>query len=220
MGSISKLERARLYLVAGVGNPQDHKGVLGVEEAVEGGVDILQLRDYSLKDSELLSIAHKFRALTRRYRILFIVNNRPDIARLSDADGVHVGQEDLTIAQVRKIIGEGKVVGVSTHSLDQAQKAISDGADYIGVGPVYPTPTKEGRPAVGVEYVREVAALHPPIPFFAIGGINPTNIDEVLRAGATRLAVVRAITEAKDPKAAAEGLQKALDKGHVKAARP
>jgi thiamine-phosphate pyrophosphorylase len=187
---------------------------------VEGGVDILQLRDYSLKDSELLSIAHKFRALTRRYRILFIVNNRADIARLSDADGVHVGQEDLTVAQVRKIIGEGKVVGVSTHSLDQAQKAISDGADYIGVGPIYPTPTKEGRPAVGVEYIQEVAAIHSPIPFFAIGGINTTNIDEVLRAGATRLAVVRAITEAKDPKAAAEGLQKALDKGRVKAARP
>jgi thiamine-phosphate pyrophosphorylase len=220
MGSISKLERARLYLVTGAGNPEGHKGFQMVEEAVEGGVDILQLRDYSLKDSELLSMAHKFRALTRRYRILFIVNNRADIARLSDADGVHVGQEDLTVAQVRKIIGEGKVVGVSTHSLDQAQKAISDGADYIGVGPVYPTPTKEGRRAVGVEYIRQVAAIHPPIPFFAIGGINAANIDEVLQAGATRLAVVRAITEAKDPKAAAEGLQKALDKGRVKAARP
>ncbi|HTC21966.1 MAG TPA: thiamine phosphate synthase [bacterium] len=219
MGSISKLERARLYLVAGAGNPQDHAGFKSVEDAVEGGVDILQLRDYSLKDSELLAMAHKFRALTRRYRILFIVNNRPDIARLSDADGVHVGQDDLTVAQVRKIIGEGKVVGVSTHSLDQAQKAISDGADYIGVGPVYPTPTKEGRPAVGLEYVRQVAGLHPSIPFFAIGGIHLSNIEEVLRAGAMRLAVVRAITEAKDPKAAAEGLQKALDKGLAKTAR-
>ncbi len=149
MGSISKLERARLYLVAGAGNPKDHKVFKAIEEAVEGGVDILQLRDYSLSDSELLSMAHQFRALTRRYRILFIVNNRPDIARLADADGVHVGQEDLPIKEVRKIIGEGKVVGVSTHRLEEAQRAISDGADYIGVGPVYPTPTKEGRPAVG-----------------------------------------------------------------------
>lgn len=111
-------------------------------------------------------------------------------------------------------------MGVSTHSLDQSQKAISDGADYLGVGPVYPTPTKEGRPAVGVEYVRQVAGLHPPIPFFAIGGINSSNIEEVLRAGATRLAVVRAIVEAKNPKAAAEELQKALDKQTTKAARP
>jgi thiamine-phosphate pyrophosphorylase len=220
MGTISKLERARLYLVAGAGNLQDHKGFKAVEEAVEGGVDILQLRDYSLKDSKLFSMARQFRALTRRYRILFIVNNRPDIARLSDADGVHVGQEDLSIHEVRKIIGEGKIVGVSTHSLDQAQKAISDGADYIGVGPVYPTPTKEGRSAVGVDYVRQVAEIHPPIPFFAIGGINSSNIEEVLRVGATRLAVVRAITEAKNPKAAAEELQKALEKRPVKAARP
>ena len=219
MGSISKLERARLYLVTGAGISPDHKDFKMVEEAVEGGVDILQLRDYSLKDSELLSIAHKFRALTRRYRILFIVNNRPDIARLSDADGVHVGQEDLPIAEVRKIIGEGKVVGVSTHRLEEAQKAIAEGADYIGVGPVYPTPTKEGRPAVGVGYVRQIAEIHPPIPFFAIGGINSSNIEEILRAGAKRLAVMRAITEAKNPKAAAEELQKALDK-RLKAARP
>ncbi len=220
MGTISKLERARLYLVTGAGSFQDHKQFKVAEEAVEGGVDILQLRDYSVKDSELLSMARQFRALTRRYRILFIVNNRPDIARLADADGVHVGREDLSVQEVRKVIGEGKVVGVSTHNLDQAQKAISDGADYIGVGPVYPTPTKAGRPAVGVEYVRQVAEIHPPIPFFAIGGINSSNIEEVLRAGATRLAVVRAITEAKNPKTAAEELQKALDKRPAKAARP
>ncbi len=220
MGSISKLERARLYLVTGAGSPLGPQGFKMVEEAVEGGVDILQLRDYSSKDSELLSMARQFRALTRRYRILFIVNNRPDIAHLSDADGVHVGQEDLPVAQVRKIIGEGKIVGVSTHSLDQAQKAMSDGADYIGVGPVYPTPTKEGRPAVGVEYVRQGSEIHSPIPFFAIGGITLSNIEEVLRAGARRVAVVRAITESKDPKAAADELQKALDKGPAKASRP
>lgn len=220
MGTISKLERSRLYLVAGAGSLLDHQDFKAVEEAVEGGVDILQLRDYSLKDAELLSLAHKFRALTRRYRILFIVNNRPDIARLVDADGVHVGQEDLSVKEVREIIGEGKVVGVSTHSLEEARKAILDGANYMGVGPVYPTPTKRGRPAVGVDYVRQVAEIHPPIPFFAIGGINLTNIEEVLRAGATRLAVVRAITEAKNPKTAAEELQKALDKRSAKASRP
>jgi len=206
----TKLHQARLYLVMGVGKESPAKSFRIAEAALKGGVDILQLRDYSLTDPQLLSAAKKFRVLTRRHRTLFIVNNRPDIARLSDADGVHVGQDDLSIAQARSILGRGKLVGLSTHRLQEAKRAFAEGADYIGVGPVFATPTKAGRPAVTVKYVRQVAALEPKIPFFAIGGIDASNIGQVLQAGASRVAVVRAITRSGDPRRAAEGLKWAL----------
>lgn len=205
----SSLNRARLYLVMGVNSAHSYRVA---ESALRGGVDILQLRDYSLSDSQLLEAARKLRVLTRKHKALFIVNNRPDIARLSGADGVHVGQDDMSVAQARAILGKGKIVGVSTHRFPEAKKALRDGADYIGVGPVYPTPTKAGRKAVGLRYVRQVVALAPRIPFFAIGGIDPGNIADVLSAGATRVAVVRAITEARDPRGAAGRLRKALER--------
>lgn len=205
-----KLLKAALYLVIGSDSTQSHPLLGIVEEALKGGVDILQLRDYSLKDSELLKTALAVREITQRYNVLFIVNNRPDIAVLSAADGVHLGQEDMPVAEARKILGPRKIVGVSTHAPDQACLALAHGADYIGVGPVYATPTKAGRPAVTVEYVREVAAMKPPIPFFAIGGIDLTNIQEVLKAGAHRIAVVRAIANAEDPQKAAKELKEKL----------
>jgi len=181
-----------------------------VDEALRGGVDIVQLRDYELVDLEFLKLAKVFRELTRRYGALFIVNNRPDMARLSEADGVHLGQEDLPVSEARKILGEGKIVGVSTHALGEARKALSDGADYLGAGPVFPTPTKAGRPAVTLEYPRQMAALNSPVPFFAIGGIDLGNLSQVLDAGARRVAVVRAIAGASNPREAAGEFKKIL----------
>ena len=207
----AQLAKARLYLVTGEESANGRTTPEVVEAALKGGVDIVQLREYSLKDSHLLQTAHAVRALTRRFKALFIVNNRPDVALLSEADGVHIGQDDLPMAEAREILGPGKIVGVSTHALDQAKKAISDSADYIGVGPVFATPTKAGRPPVTVEYVRQVVALKPPIPYFAIGGIDLSNIGEVLSAGADRVAVVRAIVGAPDPEKVAKELKKKLD---------
>ena len=135
--------------------------------------------------------------MTSQSDALFIVNNRPDIAKLSDADGVHLGQDDMPVQEARKILGEGKLIGVSTHSLEQARKAVADGADYIGVGPVYPTQTKKNVVApVTLSYVKEAVAASLPIPFFAIGGIKLHNAEEVLQAGARRLAVVTGIVGA------------------------
>ncbi|HVM33384.1 MAG TPA: thiamine phosphate synthase [bacterium] len=201
------LSKAGIYHVTGLS-----PGLSAIEGGLKGGVQILQLRDYSLKDGELLGAARALRELTRRYQALFIVNNRPDIAVLSEADGVHVGQEDLPVKEARRILGPGKIVGVSTHALGQAQKAIAEGADYLGVGPVYATPTKAGRTPVGLDYVKQVAGLNPPIPWFAIGGIDASNLPAVLEAGARRVAVVRAIGESKDPEAAARQLGQGLEK--------
>jgi thiamine-phosphate pyrophosphorylase len=205
-----KISKSCLYLVIGSDLAKERPLIQTAEMALKGGVDILQLREYLLKDFDFLKMARQFRGLTEKFNALFIVNNRPDIAVLSDADGVHLGQEDMPVEDARKILGDGKIIGVSTHSPDQACKALANGADYIGVGPVYATPTKPGRPAVTVEYVREVAAMKPPIPFFAIGGIDLSNIQEVLDAGAHRIAVVRAIANAEGPQKTASELKKKI----------
>ena len=193
----SQLSSARLYLVTDQELSQDRPTPQVAEEALKGGVDIVQLREYSLNDHELLEMAKDLRKLTRAHQALFIVNNRPDIARLADADGVHLGQDDLAVGEARKILGEGKLIGVSTHGMDQARRAVKDGADYIGVGPVYPTQTKKNVVApVTLKYVQEVAEAGFPIPFFAIGGIKFHNLDEVMSAGARRIAVVTGIVGA------------------------
>jgi thiamine-phosphate pyrophosphorylase len=170
-----------------------------VEAALKGGVDMVQLREYSMTDWELFKVAQEVRLLTKKYNALFIVNNRPDIARLTHADGVHLGQDDLSVEDARKILGPGKLVGVSTHEMDQAQKALVDGADYIGVGPIYPTQTKKNMvPPVTLSYVKQVSAWKQSPPFFAIGGIKQNNAPAVLEAGARRLAVVSAIVGAQN----------------------
>jgi thiamine-phosphate pyrophosphorylase len=183
-----------------------------VEQVLKGGSTIVQLRDYSSSDSKLLELARALREVTWKYSALFIVNNRPDIALLSEADGVHVGQEDLSVSQVRNILGPGKLVGVSTHALEQARKAIGDGADYLGVGPVYATPTKAGREPVTLDYVKEVSGLKSSVPFFAIGGIDPSNLKPILETGARRVAVVRALAEAQEPQEAARAMIQTLEK--------
>jgi thiamine-phosphate pyrophosphorylase len=189
----------RLYLVTGA--RPDLAELL--DAAVRGGVDLVQLREKSLSDRALLPVLEEARELTRRLRVPLVVNDRPDLAALVGADFVHLGQDDLPAEAARRL---GLHVGLSTHS--PAELARAD-ADYVGVGPVFSTPTKAGRPAVGLEYVRH-AACHASVPWFAIGGIDETNVADVVAAGATRVAVVRAIGEAGDPEQAARTLRAAL----------
>jgi thiamine-phosphate pyrophosphorylase len=190
---------ARLYLVTGA---RPDLGAF-LEAAVRGGVDIVQLREKELPDGELLAVLEEARSVTRELGVPLAVNDRPDLAVLVGADYVHVGQDDLPLHAVRRF---GIPAGLSTHSRVELEGAE---ADYVAVGPVFATPTKPGRPAVGLELVRHAAA-RAPAPWFAIGGIDRTNVAEVVAAGARRIAVVRAIGEADDPEAAARELREAL----------
>jgi thiamine-phosphate pyrophosphorylase len=189
----------RLYLIT----PARPDLATFLESAVRGGVDIVQIRDKELPDEELIPALHEARQVTRGLGVPLVVNDRPDLAALVGADYVHVGQEDLPVEVARRF---GVAVGLSTHAPDEIDRA--DG-DYIGVGPVYATPTKEGRPPVGLELVR-YAAEHARQPWFAIGGIDESNVAEVVVAGARRIAVVRAIGNADDPQRAASTLKASL----------
>ena len=190
---------ARLYLITGA---RPDLGAF-LEAAVRGGVDLVQVRAKELPDGELLAVLEEARAVTRRLHVPLVVNDRPDLAALAGADFVHVGQDDLPLRAVRRF---GIPAGLSTHSREEVDRAE---ADYIAVGPVFATPTKPGRPSVGLDLVR-YAAVHAPAPWFAIGGIDRTNVADVLGAGARRIAVVRAIGDADDPEAAARELRQAL----------
>jgi thiamine-phosphate pyrophosphorylase len=174
-----------------------------LEAAVRGGADIVQIREKSLADGEFLAALQRAREVTRRLGVPLVVNDRPDLARLAEADYVHVGQDDLPVEAAR-LFGVG--VGQSTHAPGELD---ATSADYAGVGPVFETPTKEGRPAVGLEYVR-YAAANARVPWFAIGGIDDSTVADVVAAGARRIAVVRAIGDAADPERAAAALRRAL----------
>jgi thiamine-phosphate pyrophosphorylase len=186
----------RLYLITCARD--DLAGFL--EAAVRGGVDLVQIREKSLPDGDLLHVLQEAREVTRRLGVPLVVNDRPDLAVLAEADYVHLGQEDLPVTAARQL---GLRVGQSTHSLGELDRTE---ADYAGVGPVYSTPTKEGRPAVGLELVRH-AAEHARVPWFAIGGIDASNVADVVAAGAERIAVVRAIGDAPDPERTAAALR-------------
>jgi thiamine-phosphate pyrophosphorylase len=192
-----RLAAARLYLVA------DASAAPWLDAALRGGVDIVQLREKDASDEALLAAAERFRRACGEHGALFILNDRPDLVAAAGADGVHIGQDDVPVAEARRLVGDDRLVGLSTHS--PAQVDVAAGVDYIGVGPVHATPTKPGRPAVGLDLVR-YAAANAGVPFFAIGGIDATNVDAVRAAGAERIAVVRAISQAHDPEAAAEAL--------------
>lgn len=209
-----RLERARLYLVtdAGASTPL-------LRAALEGGADMLQLRDPRLADDELLAAAERFRALCDEHGALFFVNDRPDLALHAGADGVHVGQDDMPVAEARRAGGGGLLVGLSTHSPEQLEAGIAAGADQLSVGPVWETPTKPGRPAAGLGYVHHAAQRCPPVPWFAIGGIDTANVHRVAEAGASRVVVVRAILEAADPRAAAAAIRDGLERSRVGAAQ-
>jgi thiamine-phosphate pyrophosphorylase len=197
------LAEARLYFITDL-RPDTERVVVAV---LENGVDLVQLRDRQGSDADLIAAGRRLAELCRGHGALFLVNDRPDLAVESGADGVHVGQDDMPVDDARAIVGPERVIGLSTHSCEQIEAA--EGADYISVGPVWETPTKEGRPAVGLELVR-YAAERSRTPFFAIGGIDVARVDEVVGAGAKRIAVVRALRDAPDPAAAARTLHAAL----------
>jgi len=203
-----RLRTARLYFVCeAMPGGRDPEALL--RAALDGGVDVVQLREKNLGREEIERSARTFRRLCDTYSALFIVNDDPWLARTCDADGVHVGQDDASAAEAREVLGPESIVGLSTHSEEQIAASAARPVDYISVGPIWETPTKEGRPGVGLGLV-EHAAGDAPHPFFAIGGIDPGNAAEVVAAGARRLGVVRAIRDADDPAAAAEALRGAL----------
>lgn len=182
------------------------------EAALAGGADVLQLRNKTMPAGDLYRLAVRLRDLTARSQALFIVNDHADLALAAGADGVHLGQDDLEPAVVRSLPGfEELLIGRSTHNLAQAQQAQQDAVDYIGVGPVYGTPTKPGRPAAGLELVRQVAE-QVTLPFVAIGGIDLGNARDVVAAGARAIAVVRAVSNAADPRANALALRAIIAK--------
>jgi thiamine-phosphate pyrophosphorylase len=180
-----------------------------LEAALRGGVGVVQLRCKGLDDTELVAAGRRFAAVCARFDVPLILNDRPDLVTAVGADGVHVGQDDIAGGEARELLGSDRIIGLSTHSQAQVDSALAAGVDYIGVGPVYSTPTKPGRPAVGTGLVAYTAA-NAQIPFFAIGGIDRSNVGAVVAAGAERVAVVRAITRSSDPERAARELQKML----------
>lgn len=201
---LDRLRGKRLYVLVDGQDRVDTFEEL-VSSLIEAGVDILQLRDKTLGDRELLDRAHRLRALTTSSETLFVVNDRPDLAVLAGADGIHVGQEELSVRDVRQIVGPRMLVGVSTHNLEQARQAVVDGASYLGVGPTFPSGTKAFTEFPGLEFARSVAS-EIRLPAFAIGGIGTTNIGEVLATGMERAAVSGAVVSANHPARAARDL--------------
>jgi thiamine-phosphate pyrophosphorylase len=198
-----RLRTARLYLVCDEQPDEFLATVLGA------GVDIVQLRIKDAGDDAIVAAGQRFARVATTHGALFILNDRPELVAATGADGVHVGQDDMAVSQAREVVGADRLIGLSTHSPAQVDAAANLDVDYIGVGPVHATPTKPGRPAVGLELVRHAAA-HAAVPFFAIGGISPANVAAVRSAGAGRIAVVRALTEAADPALTARRLREAV----------
>jgi thiamine-phosphate pyrophosphorylase len=212
LGSLAARERlahVRLYVLVSVATCAASMEWT-VREALAGGAQAIQLREKNLADRELLQRARLLRKWTREAGALFIINDRPDLARLCEADGVHVGQDDLPVKEARRIVGSEMLVGVSTHNPEQLRQAVLDGADYVGVGPTFPSQTKDFESFAGLDYVR-YAASATSLPAFAIGGITLDNVDQVLACGMKRIAVGNAICAADDPQRVAAELRRRLD---------
>jgi thiamine-phosphate pyrophosphorylase len=199
-----RLRAARVYLVLEAG-----AAARVVEPALRGGVDLVQLRDKDASDGEIVRAGRELRELCAAHGALFLINDRPDLAVECDADGVHVGQEDMPVDDARAIVGAERIVGTSTHSPEQVDAAEASDADYYAVGPVFETPTKAGRPATGWDLIA-YASGRATKPWFAIGGIDPESARAAAAAGAERAVVVRAIRDADDPEAAARAIRAAL----------
>ena len=203
-----KLETSKLYLCTGIRDGGDDLERF-LDAVLGAGVDIVQMREKNADAETQRDASIIFREMTDKHAALFIVNDDPDLAASSHADGVHLGQEDMDPKEARALLGDEFLIGRSTHSLDELERAIDEPVDYLGVGPVHATPTKPGREGVGLEFVR-FAAVHSTKPFFVTGGMNAETIPSVLDVGVTRVVVVRALTEAKDPAAAAKELRALL----------
>jgi thiamine-phosphate pyrophosphorylase len=204
----SRLANVRLYLLLGASQCEAALDWT-IAEAAAGGVGAIQLREKGLTDRDLLDRARQVRRWTRSAGVLFIVNDRPDIARLAGADGVHLGQDDLPVTAARQILGPDALIGVSTHSPDQVRQAVHDGADYLGVGPTFPSKTKEFAEFPGLDFVGWATAATS-LPVFALGGIDAGNVAQVVEAGASRVAVSAAIARVADPQAAASRIRQSL----------
>jgi thiamine-phosphate pyrophosphorylase len=215
-----RMREARLYFVCEA-QPRAHAARPLLEAALRGGVDVIQLRDKGLGDDDLIPAAAPFRDAAREHGALFILNDRPDLVEACGADGVHVGQGDVAVAEARRLAGTAALVGLSTHTPQQIGAVVAADAherpDQVSVGPVWETPTKPGRAAAGLELVRYAAERRIEVPWFAIGGIEVSNVGDVVAAGAERVVVVRAIRDAADPEAAARELKRALARQAVKA---
>jgi thiamine-phosphate pyrophosphorylase len=215
-----RLAGARLYFVCEARpHGEDPRPLL--DAALRGGADIIQLRDPALGDDELIAAATPFREAAREHGALFILNDRPDLVEACEADGVHVGQDDVAVADARRLAGPSALVGLSTHSRDQIDAALAAQGDarpdQMSVGPVWETPTKAGRPATGLALIGYAAQHAAAVPWFAIGGIDGSNVSQVVAAGAERIVVVRAIRDAADPEAAARQLRSAPAQEAVRA---
>jgi len=209
--SRERLAAARLYVLLDGQDSEESLERVGCE-LVQAGVDVIQLRDKQLSDRELIGRARRLRRVTRSSNTIFIVNDRPDLAALADADGVHVGQDELSVHDARAIMGTGKLVGVSTHSIDQARQAVLDGANYLGCGPTFPSTTKQFAEFPGTAFLQEVAR-EISLPAFAIGGINLGNVKQVVTAGVVRVAVGAGLVNAEDVSARVKEFRAALDRG-------
>ena len=206
-----RLQDKNLYLVTSSENFENDDDFLNaIASSLEGGVRLLQLREKSHDAKRIIELGKKIRELTSIYDAIFILNDRLDIAQIIEADGVHLGQDDIGIKEAKNILGDKTIIGVSTHCPEQARKAVAQGADYIGVGPIFTTPTKPGRIAVTTEYAKWVSQ-NIEIPWYAIGGIDFDNVQEVLDSGAKKIAVVRAIINAKNPSKAVKEFIKILE---------
>lgn len=199
-----RLSAARLYLCVGLRRREGDLGPL-LDAALAGGVDLIQLREKDADRTELVDGATLFRAAADRHGALFIVNDDPELAAEVGADGVHVGQEDPPPEVARSLVGPDRIVGRSTHSADQFDRALAEDVDYIAIGPVHATPTKEGRPSIGTDPVRHAATVADR-PWFVTGGMSRSTAPEVIRLGAHGIVVVRAIRDADHPEGAAAAL--------------
>jgi thiamine-phosphate pyrophosphorylase len=204
-----RLQSARLYFVCEA-TPHDEDPEALLNAAMGSGVLMVELRDRDQPRGVIERSGRTFRRLANTYSALFIVNDDPYLAMELAADGVHVGQEDMDPAEARRVMGPNAIIGLSTHTREQIEAAVGQLVDYISVGPIWETPTKEGRPATGLDLIRTAAEIAT-IPWFAIGGIDETNVKEVVAAGAERVCVVRAIRDAENPRAAATALFDAVD---------
>lgn len=206
----ARLADARLYLCT---DARTRQGDLEdfLDAVLAGGVDVVQLREKGIEARQEIAFAEIFADAARRHAALFSINDRADIAYAVRPDVLHLGQDDLPVDVARELLGDAVVIGRSTHTTAEVDTAATaDGVDYFCVGPTWPTPTKPGRPAPGVALLRHAAGLGIDRPWFAIGGIDESNLDQVMAAGATRVVVVRAITAAEDPGAAAASLARRL----------
>jgi thiamine-phosphate pyrophosphorylase len=204
-----RLRTARLYFCCEA-RPRGEDPEALLRSALGGGVDIVQIREKELGRAEIIRAASTFRRVCDTYSTLFIVNDDPDLARACDADGVHVGQDDTSAEEARELLGPDAIIGLSTHSEEQIAASAERPVDYISAGPIWETPTKQGRPAVGLGLIAHATA-NAPHPFFAIGGIDTSNAAQVVEAGARRLCVVRAIRDAPHPEVAAEALRRSFE---------